>query len=913
MLPRSSHSFVTRPITTLPVSARPNRGTPPSNRKTENRKSGLGPMFQTTSEEVASPKETQTPSPGKSASVATIAVDDGKVRETRPTYTFAETMASALDYFGGDELAAHTWVTKYALQDQSGAWIEKTPTEMHRRLAKEFARIEKKYPNPMSEETIFALLDRFRYVVPQGSPMSGIGNPSKIQSLSNCFVLESPEDSYGGILLTDQEQVQIMKRRGGVGFDLSTIRPKGLPTANAAHTTDGIEIFMDRFSNSCREVAQGGRRGALMLTLDVHHPQVRDFVKIKRDLVRVTGANISLRLSDEFLTAVEDGTQVQLRWPVSADVKPVLEEYTDARALWDEIIESAHACAEPGLLFWGNAKKYTPTDVYEDEGFGSVSTNPCGEIILSPNDSCRLMVINLANFVMAPFTPEADFDWRKYREVVMQSQRLMDDMVDLELEQVDKIINKIQADPERELVKAAELNLWQKIRNAAVQGRRTGLGVTAVGDAVAMMGLRYGSDQSIDFVEKMYRALAVASYESSIDMAAERGCFPVYNFRKEQGHPFIERVLEAGGPDLRKKYEAHGRRNIANTTTAPCGSVSILTQTTSGIEPAYTIIYTRRKKINPNDGDAKVDFVDDLGDRWTEFTVRHHGFLQWQKATNKTDADLETSPYWGATSTDVNWTQRVKLQGAAQRWICHAISSTVNVPSDTSVETVKEIYLTGWKAGCKGVTIYRDGSRAGVLVTKKETFVQHDAPKRPERLPCEVHRSRIKVREAEDGTPVMEDWIFFVGLFEGKPFEVFGGTTENIELPKKVEHGWILKRSFKTGGKYDFHYGDLEDPLKVKDIVRQFDNPTRGWATRMISLSLRHGSPIQFVVEQLQRDRDTDLFDFGRSIARVLKKYIPDGTAPRSEKVCPECGEEENLRYESGCITCHACGSSRCG
>jgi ribonucleoside-diphosphate reductase alpha chain len=869
-------------------------------------------MLQPISEEVVSPKETSSLSKS-SLVVTTISVDEGKPREMkRITYKFEEVMFAARDYFDGDELAANTWATKYALQDPTGAYLEKTPKDMHRRLAKEFARIEKKYPNPMSEETIFALLDRFRYVVPQGSPMSGIGNPFKVQSISNCFVVESPADSYGGILMTDQEQVQIMKRRGGVGFDLSTIRPKGLPTANAAQTTDGIEIFMDRFSNSCREVAQGGRRGALMLTLDVHHPQVRDFVKIKRDLKRVTGANISLRLSDEFLSAVEAGAKVQLRWPVAPGVKHVIEEYADARELWNEIIESAHACAEPGLLFWGNAKKYTPADIYEDEGFGSVSTNPCGEIILSPNDSCRLMIINLASFVTNPFTAEADFDWRKYREVVMQSQRLMDDMVDLELEQVDKIIAKIGADPEKDAVKTPELNLWRKIRNAAVQGRRTGLGVTAVGDASAMMGLRYGSDQSIEFVEKMYRALAVASYESSIDMAAERGCFPVYNYRKEQGHPFIERVLEAGGEELRKKYEAHGRRNIANTTTAPCGSVSILTQTTSGIEPAYTLIYTRRKKINPNDSEAKVDFVDDLGDRWTEFTVRHHGFLRWQQVTGKKDADLVESPYHGATSNDVVWTQRVKMQGAAQRWICHAISSTVNCPADTTIETVKDIYMTGWKAGCKGVTIYRDGSRAGVLVAKKETFVQHDAPKRPERLPCEVHRSRIKVSENDGGTPVMEDWIFFVGLFEGKPFEVFGGTTEHIELPKKVEQGWIVKRGFQSGGKYDFHYGDVEDPFKVKDIVRQFDNPTRGWATRMISLSLRHGSPIQFVVEQLQRDRDADLFDFGRCIARVLKKYIPDGLTPKAEKVCPDCGEEANLRYESGCITCHSCGGSRC-
>lgn len=844
-----------------------------------------------------------------SPTLSAITVDEGKAPPVpEAKYTYEEAFASSLEYFNGDELAANTWVTKYALKSPDGAFLEQNPSDMHKRLAREFARIEKKYPNPMSESEIFALLDRFKYVVPQGSPMSGIGNPYKVQSISNCFVIESPADSYGGILTTDQEQVQIMKRRGGVGFDLSTIRPKGLPTANAAHTTDGIEIFMDRFSNSCREVAQGGRRGALMLTLDVHHPQVRDFVKIKRDLTRVTGANISLRLSDEFMEAVSKGEQVQLRWPCDPNKKPTIEQYVDARELWDDIIESAHACAEPGLLFWGNAKKNTPADIYEEEGFGSVCTNPCGEIILSPNDSCRLMVINLSSFVTNPFTAEADFDWKKYNEVVGKAQRLMDDMIDLEIEQIDKIIAKVSGDPEPEHVKAVELNLWKKIRTAAVNGRRTGLGVTAVGDTVAMMNMVYGSDDSIEFVESLYRGLAVGSYRSSVEMAAERGCFPVYSYRKESGHPFIQRVLEAGGDELQELYETHGRRNIANTTTAPCGSVSILTQTTSGIEPAYTLIYTRRKKINPNDEDAKVDFVDDLGDKWTEFTVRHHGFAQWQAINGKSDTDIEESPYFGGTSNDVNWVQKVKMQGAAQRWVCHAISNTTNLPEDTDVETVKNVYMEGWKAGCKGVTIYRDGSRAGVLVQKKNNFKQHDAPKRPDRLPCEVHRSRISM-----GNGVFQDWIFFVGLLEGKPFEIFGGTTENIELPKKVDSGFIIKRSFKTGGKYDFYYGDPEDPTKVKNVVKQFDNPDQGWATRMISLSLRHGSPIQYVVEQLQRDKDADMFAFSKSIARVLKKYIPDGTLSKAEKVCQDCGAEGSVRYQEGCMLCSSCGASKCG
>ena len=860
-------------------------------------------MLQQPTSEESVPSSPKAKDPG----LATITVDDKRTKKVPPpvkTYSFEEVLQASLEYFGGDDLAARTFVTKYALQNNEGNYLEKTPTQLHRRLSKEFARIEAKYPNPMNEKEIFDLLDRFQYIVPQGSPMSGIGNDFKVQSISNCFVIESPADSYGGILMTDQEQVQIMKRRGGVGFDLSTIRPKGMPTSNAANTTDGIEIFMDRFSNSCREVAQGGRRGALMLSLDVHHPQVRDFVKIKRDLTRVTGANISLRLSDEFMEAVEKGKKVQLRWPVEPGIKHTVEEYVDAQELWTDIIESAHHCAEPGLLFWGNAKKYMPSDIYEDEGFGSVSTNPCGEIILSPNDSCRLMVLNLASFVTNPFTAEAEFDWIKYGEVVQKAQRLMDDMIDLEIEQIDKILAKIEADPESDYIKNPELNLWRKIRDAAVNGRRTGLGPTAVGDAVAKMNYVYGSDESIEFVEQMYRAMAVGSYASSVKMAKERGCFPVYSFNKEQGHPFLERIWEAGGPDLRAEYEKHGRRNIANTTTAPCGSVSIMCQTTSGIEPAYTLLYTRRKKINPNDEGAKIDFTDDMGDTWSEFTVRHHGFIEWQAVNGKTDADLKESPYFGGTSNDVDWVQKVKLQGAAQNWICHAISNTTNLPSDTTVDTVKDVYMAAYLAGCKGATVYVDGSRSGVLVQNK--FRQHDAPKRPARLACEVHRSRIKIGDTH------EEWLIFVGMLEGKPFEIFGGTTENIELPKKVETGWIVKRSFKTGGKYDFVYGDKDDPTKIKNIIRQFDNPERGWATRMISLALRHGSPIQFVVEQLQREQDSDLFDFAKVISRVLKKYIADGTKPQAQKVCPECGEEDNLRYEGGCVMCHSCGSGKC-
>lgn len=871
-------------------------------------------MFQLETEEVVSSTET--------TKLSTIVVDEDTRQEARSSpqhalYTFDEVLAAAVSYFQGDTLAANTWVTKYALRDPDGNFLEKTPTDMHRRLAAVFANAEKRYPNPMSEEEIFNLLADWS-VVPQGSPMSGVGNPFKLQSVSNCFVVPSPQDSYGGILLTDQQQAQIMKRRGGVGFDISTIRPQGLPTANAAQTTDGIGVFMERFSRTCREVAQGGRRGALMLTCDVHHPEIQTFIRIKNQMTecracgheertKVTGANVSVRLSDEFLAAVERGDKYQLRWPCDQREKPTIERWVDAREIWEEITQNARDSAEPGLLFWDNILRESPADCYADVGYKTICTNPCSEIPLSANDSCRLMVVNLAKFVMNPFTDEVDFDWRRFHDVVMKAQRLMDDLVDIETDHVDRILAKIDADPESDEVRRQERELWLKIREAGVNGRRTGLGVTAVGDAVAMMGLKYGSDESIELVERIYRALGVASYESSVDMAEERGCFPVYDFRKEHQHPFVNRILEAAGPDVYEKYEKHGRRNIANLTTAPTGSVSILTQTTSGIEPVFKAMYTRKKKINSNDENARVDETDVHGDRWTHYTVKEHGLRLWQKITGHTDDDFAKSPYYGAEAEQVNWPQRVKLQAAANRWIDHAISSTVNLPNDVTAEEVREIYVAAWKSGCKGITVYRDGARDGVLVTKKSTFVQHSAPKRPDKLPCEVHRCRIKM-----GSDRVEEWIFFVGLMDGKPFEIFGGTPDCILLPKKVEHGWIDKRTFKTGGKYDFVYGDLDDPFVVKDIVKQFDNPERGWATRMVSLALRHGAPIQYVVDQLGRDKDSDMFDFAKSMARVLKRYVPDGTTG-SEKICPDCHAEDSLVYQEGCLRCLSCGASKCG
>ena len=825
-------------------------------------------------------------------------------------YTFDDAIKASIEYFGGDQLAANVFVTKYALTDKGGVIFEATPDDMHHRLASEFARIEKKYPNPLSEDEIYSLFKNFRYVVPQGSPMSGIGNPYQVQSISNCFVVESPHDSYGGILKTDQEIVQIAKRRGGVGFDLSTIRPRGVSTANCARTTDGIEVFMDRFSNSCREVAQNGRRGALMLTISVHHPQIRDFIKIKRDLMRITGANISVRLSDEFLNAVEKDSSVQLRFPVDSGT-PDISEHVNAQELWDEIIESAHACAEPGLLFWDTAKRLTPSDVYTECGFGSTSTNPCGEIILSPYDSCRLMVVNLLSFVNDPFSSHAEFDYTKMGDVTQKAQRLMDDMIDLEIEQVQKILAKIDRDPEPDIVKQIEKDLWLNIETQANLGRRTGLGVTAVGDTLAALGMSYGSNESIRMIEKLYKTLAINAYRSSCIMAKERGAFKVHDHDKERGHEFLERIWKAA-PDIHEMSKKYGRRNIALTTTAPAGSVSTLTQTTSGIEPAYLLKYTRRKKLTENDLDGRVDFVDDVGDRWQEYDVYHHGFKKWMdnvkipgdEAMSYEELEL-MSPYFKATSADIDWVQKVKVQAAAQKWVCHAISNTTNIPADTSVETVKKIYMEGWKSGCKGVTVYRDGSRSGVLISldKDNTFRTYEAPSRPEELECSIHHATIKG----------EAWTILVGLLAGRPYEVMGGLQNYLEIPKRHKSGQIIKHHYKSkNSRYDLLIGNNGDELIVKDLVAVFDNPNHAGFTRTISLALRHGAPIHYVVEQLQKDREMDMFSFSKVIARVLKSYIKDGTVP-GKTICENCGAEDTLMYQEGCVTCTACGHGKCG
>ena len=823
------------------------------------------------------------------------------------TYTRDEVLAAAVEYFDGDTLAADVWVTKYALRDADEHYYELTPTDMHRRIAREFARIEQKYPNPMSEDEIFNLLDKFKYLIPQGSPMSGIGNDYQMQSLSNCFVIPPPADSYGSILLADQRQAQIMKRRGGVGFDVSSIRPRGYPTSNAARTSDGLGVFMERFSNTCREVAQAGRRGALMLTVDVAHQDVETFIDIKRDLKKVTGANISLRISDEFMNAVENDEDFELRWPVTG--KPKTTRSVSAKKIWDKIIDSAWSSAEPGVLFWDTMINMAPADIYADKGFKTVSTNPCAEIALSPWDSCRLLVVNVNSYVKDPFstytaTSGPTFDFTLFHDHVVKAQRLMDDLVDLEIEALTKIVAKIEADPEDPYDKSVERDMWLNIIETAKTGRRTGLGITGLGDTLAKLNLRYGSQDAVGQTSAIYRALATAAHESSVILAEERGAFPICEPSRYENHPFFKNLEQYVPKHVTARFRKVGRRNIALTTTAPVGSVSTLTRTTSGIEPAYMLEYRRRRKV-PSDNDV-IDFVDATGDSWQEYDVYHPGFQEWMNVTGLTAS--KDSPYHGSTAMEIDWMSSIDIQAAAQMFVEHSISKTINLPSDVSREVVSQVYMHAWKTGCKGCTVYRDGSRSGVLISAdKQDDVKkledRHAPRRPQELPCDIHRVTIKG----------EKWMIFVGTLDGKPYEVFGGNDghELIEIPKKHTHGWITKRIVKTGSKYDLSYGDADDPNKVKDIVDVFDNPNYSAFTRMLSLSLRHGTPVQFIVEQLQRDRDADLFSFAKVMARVLKKYILDGTKASSTE-CNECGAENSLAYQEGCVTCTKCGYSKC-
>ena len=813
------------------------------------------------------------------------------------------------EYFEGDPLAPDVF-WKYALRDKDGNLLETNPDQMHRRLAREFARIESKYPNPMSEEEIYGYFKGFGDIIPQGSPMSGIGNHHQIQSISNCFVVDSPQDSYGGILFTDQEQVQIMKRRGGVGFDVSNIRPRGLPTSNAARTTDGIGVFMERFSNSCREVAQGGRRGALMLTIHCSHPEVETFINIKRDLKKVTGANISIRFTDEFMHAVKNDSEYVLRWPVEKTPEEAsITKVVRAKDIWNQFVDAAWSSAEPGALFWDTIINNSIADCYSSKGYKTKSTNPCSELPLSPYDSCRLMVINITQFVNNPFKNNVSFDHERLRNVAMKAQRLMDDMVDLEEECVNRIIEKIEGDSEIDSVKRVELDLWKKIKSATLGGRRTGLGMTGLGDAIASMNVKYGSPESVALTEAIYRSIAVGAHTSSCIMANERGTFPAYDYNLEKDHPYLNRVMDACGEKVKLMWKKAGRRNIALTTIAPVGSVSCVTRTTSGIEPAFLLSYKRRRKITSGDVTSRVDFVDDLGDKWMEYTVYHHWFKKWMDATGLENP--EDSPYWKATANDIDWISSVDLQAAAQRFCDHGISKTCNLPNYASKELVSEVYMRAWESGCKGFTVYRDGCRTGVLVSndapkKEEKKDDRHAKKRPRELPCDIHRVTVK---SDTGN---ENWMVLISLLDGKPYEVFCGIAGNIEAPKKYKDGTLVKNGKRDGmSTYNLKIQvDKDDDLIFKDVANLFDNPTQGAFTRTISLALRHEVPIQYVVEQLQKDKHSDMFSFAKTIARVLKGYIKDGTTV-SGRTCQNCGST-NLIYQEGCQTCASCGSSKC-
>ncbi len=833
-------------------------------------------------------------------------------------YETDDIMAKSTEYFNGDSLAANVWMNKYALRDGENVY-ELTPGDMHHRLAKEFARIEKKYPNPMSADEIFQLLKDFRYIVPQGSPMAGIGNDFQIVSLSNCFVIGNPgnSDSYGGILKVDQEQVQLMKRRGGVGHDLSHIRPQGSPVKNSALTSTGIVPFMERYSNTTREVAQGGRRGALMLSISIKHPDSENFIDAKMEQGKVTGANVSVRVDDEFMQCVRDDKPYTQQYPVDSS-NPVMKKEINARNLWNKIIHNAWNSAEPGVLFWDTIIKESVSDCYSDFGFKTVSTNPCGEIPLCPYDSCRLLAINLYSYVENPFTPNARFDFELFGEHVRKGQRLMDDLIDLELEKIDKILEKIEADPEDEEIKRVEKNLWLNIKLKCLEGRRTGFGITAEGDMLAALNLRYGTDEATDFSVSVHKNLALSAYASSVEMAKERGSFPLYNASREERNPFVLRLKEAS-PELYKNMKEHGRRNIALLTIAPTGSVSICTQTTSGIEPVFRVAYKRRKKVNPNDKDAKISFTDSQGDSWEEYNVFHPKFLNWLEVTGHDiskvltykDAELqklvEQSPYNKATSDDIDWVSKVKMQGAVQKWVDHSISVTVNIPKETSEEVVSEIYQTAWETGCKGMTIYRDGSRTGVLIptSQKESeneFKETNAPKRPKKLEAEI------IRFQNDN----EKWIAVVGIYNDRPYEIFTGKAESFMLPSWVEKGWVIRTKEEGKARYDFQFLDKEGyKVTIEALSRLFNKEYWNYA-KLISGILRHGMPLLSVVDlvsKLNFDVDT-ITTWKNGVTRALKKYIVDGTEVEGEK-CPDCGA--NIVYTGGCKECEAkCGWSKC-
>ena len=863
-----------------------------------------------------------------------------KQMEDNKTYSFEEAFQASLKYFGGDELAARVWVNKYAMKDSFGNIYEQSPEAMHWRIANELARIEQKYKNPMSAQEIFDLLDHFRYIVPAGSPMTGIGNSQQVASLSNCFVigLEGEADSYGAIMRIDEEQVQLMKRRGGVGHDLSHIRPKGSPVNNSALTSTGLVPFMERYSNSTREVAQDGRRGALMLSVSIKHPDSEAFIDAKMEEGKVTGANVSVKLDDAFMkAAISDKNYVQ-QWPIDATEPKVTKEIS-ARKLWEKIVHNAWKSAEPGVLFWDTILRESIPDCYADLGFRTVSTNPCGEIPLCPYDSCRLLSINLFSYVEQPFTKEAHFNFEKFEKHVRFAQRIMDDIVDLEMEKIDLIMEKIQVDPENKEVKEAEYHLWEKIKRKSGMGRRTGVGITAEGDMLAALGLRYGTQEATDFSVSVHKTLALNAYRSSVMMAKERGAFEIYDAKREAGNPFVQRIKEAD-PELFADMQQYGRRNIACLTIAPTGTTSLMTQTTSGIEPVFMPVYKRRRKVNPNDTDVHVDFVDEVGDSFEEYIVYHRRFLQWMQVNGydtekrytqeEIDELVAKSPYYKATANDVDWLMKVKMQGAIQKWVDHSISVTVNLPNDVDEALVNRLYVEAWKSGCKGCTIYRDGSRAGVMisVSKKDkkkgshaegAEVQEDEPKEPLCKQPEVTEVRPKELECDvvRFQNNKEKWVAFVGLLNGYPYEIFTGLQddeEGIVLPKNITKGKIIKSTLEDGShRYDFQFENKRGYKTTVEGLSEKFNPEYWNYAKLISGVLRYRMPIDHVmklVSSLQL-KDESINTWKNGVERALKKYIVDGTKAKGQK-CPVCGHE-TLIYQEGCLICTSCGASRCG
>ncbi|MFA5329649.1 MAG: adenosylcobalamin-dependent ribonucleoside-diphosphate reductase [Prolixibacteraceae bacterium] len=842
------------------------------------------------------------------------------------TYSQDEAYEASLNYFKGDDLAARVWVNKYALKDSFGHIYELTPDDMHRRLASEIARIEKNYENPMTDDEVFELLKDFKYIVPQGGPMTGIGNNFQIASLSNCFVIgnEGNSDSYGGIMKIDQEQVQLMKRRGGVGHDLSHIRPKGSPVKNSALTSTGIVPFMERYSNSTREVAQDGRRGALMLSVSVKHPDAESFIDAKLEQGKVTGANVSVKIHDDFMQSVETGNIYQTQYPIDAK-NPKYVKDIDADKLWKKIVHNAWKSAEPGILFWDTIIRESVPDCYADLGYKTVSTNPCGEIPLCPYDSCRLIAVNLYSYVDQPFTSKAKFNFDLFKQHVRVAQRMMDDIIDLELEKIDGIIEKINADPENEDIKNIEKSMWLKIRTKAKEGRRTGVGITAEGDMLAALGLRYGSDDATDFSEEIHKTVALEAYRSSVNMAKERGAFTIYSSEREKNNPMINR-LRAEDEQLYQDMVKYGRRNIALLTIAPTGTTSLMTQTTSGIEPVFMPVYKRRRKVNPNDKNVKVDFVDEVGDSWEEYVVFHHKFKDWMTINgfelkkNYPEEDLEAmiakSPYFKATSNDVDWMNKVRMQGKIQKWVDHSISVTINLPAEADEDLVGKLYFEAWKSGCKGVTVYRDGSRSGVLISnKKEDEEKEKEAKKdsifPTTRPTVLDAEVVRFQNAKD------KWVAFIGTIDGRPYEIFTGLSDDedgILLPRTITSGKIIKNIEPDGSKrYDFQYVNKRGyKTTIEGLSFKF-NPVFWNYAKLISGVLRHGMPIHKVVDtvtSLQFDNDT-INSWKAGVARALKKYVPDGTVAEGA-VCGECGSH-NVTYQEGCLICPDCGTSKCG